>query len=235
MKILALLLGALVVAQSASAASDPVRGRTLYETGCVSCHGLSRTGVPGRGPSLTGVGAASVDFYLSTGRMPLDDPGDEPERTEPAYTRAEIDDLLDYLSVEVAGGPDVPRVDTARGTVGEGRRLFTENCAACHQVVGRGGVVPPGFAPHLQEASAVEIAEAVRVGPWVMPAFGRSQISDRELDSIVRYVISTRRPDSPGGWGLFQIGPVPEGMVAWLIGLAALLVVIRVLGKRMER
>ena len=234
MRALAVFLAALATAGPALA-GDYDRGRTLYEEGCVSCHGLARTGVAHRGPSLQRVGAAAVDFYVSTGRMPLDDPRDEPERAEPAYTRGEIDDLLAYLADDVRGGPEVPDVDTARGTLAEGLRVFTDNCAGCHQVVARGGVVPPGFAPQLQDASAVQIAEAVRVGPWLMPAFGREQISDRELDSLVRYVISTRRPDSPGGWGLFHIGPVPEGRVAWLLGAAALLLVIRILGKRAER
>ena len=234
MRILGVLVFALVLVGPASAGGDWDRGRVLFVEGCSSCHGLDTRGVPDRGPLLESAGKAAVDFYLSTGRMPLDDPRDEPERAEPAYSRAEIEDLLAYLERPVRGGPVVPDVDSARGNESEGLRLFTDNCAACHQVVGRGGVVPPGFSPQLQDATAVQIAEAVRVGPWVMPAFDREQISDRELDSLVRYVISTRHPESPGGWGLFHIGPVPEGMVAWLIGLAALLVVIRLLGKRMR-
>ena len=234
MKALGVLALALVLAAPASAGNSE-RGQSLFLEGCSSCHGLDGDGVEGRGPPLGRVGKAAVDFYLSTGRMPLDDPRDEPERAEPAYSRAEIDDLLAYLAEGARGGPVIPDVDSARGTLSTGFRVFTDNCAACHQVVARGGVVPPGFSPQLQDATAVQIAEAVRIGPWLMPAFDREQISDRELDSLVRYVLSTRHPESPGGWGLFHIGPVPEGMVAWLIGAAALLVVIRLLGKRAER
>jgi ubiquinol-cytochrome c reductase cytochrome c subunit len=231
-RLLALCLAGLAFAAGARAAGNPAQGRALYVLGCASCHGLTADGVRGRGPSLDGVGAAAVDFYLSTGRMPLDDPGDPPDRTEPSYTRAQIDDLLAYLGAE---GPAIPRVDSAKGDLAEGRALFVENCAGCHQVVARGGVVPPGLAPAIQEATAVQIAEAVRVGPWVMPAFDQSQLSGRQLDSVVRYVLETRDPASAGGWGLFHIGQVPEGMVAWLIGGAALLLVIRLLGQRTER
>ena len=56
------------------------RGRALFVNGCSSCHGLDARGRPQQGPSLVGVGAAAADFYLSTGRMPLDTTGDEPVR-----------------------------------------------------------------------------------------------------------------------------------------------------------
>src|SRR5579859_6975112 len=34
------------------------RGKGFYEQTCVSCHGANAQGVPGRGPSLIGVGSA---------------------------------------------------------------------------------------------------------------------------------------------------------------------------------
>ena len=126
----------------------------------------------------------------------------------------------------------MPQVDLARGNVSEGQRLFTENCAACHQVVGRGGVVTGAYVPTLLEATPRQVAEAIRIGPYVMPRFSEDQLSDAEIASIARYVEYAKDPENPGGWELFDIGPVPEGMVAWLIGLLALVVVIRVLGKR---
>jgi ubiquinol-cytochrome c reductase cytochrome c subunit len=100
--------------------------------------------------------------------------------------------------------------------------------------MGRGGVVTGGFSPTLQAATATQIAEAVRIGPYLMPSFDRSQISDRELASIARYVLWTRHPTNRGGWGIFEIGPVPEGMVTWLVAGLALLIVVRLLGERTE-
>jgi ubiquinol-cytochrome c reductase cytochrome c subunit len=208
---------------------DPQRGRELYLTGCQSCHGVDARGISGTGPSLHGVGAASADFYLSTGRMPLDDPKSEPDRTEPAYDRKSLDDLIAYVGS--LGGPSIPQVDVARASLSEGQRLFTENCAACHQVVGRGGVISGAFVPTLLEATPRQVFEAARIGPYVMPRFGQAQLSDGELTSIARYVQYAKHPQNPGGWALFNVGPVPEGLVAWLIGLLALLLVIRMLGR----
>jgi ubiquinol-cytochrome c reductase cytochrome c subunit len=208
---------------------DPQRGRELYLTGCQSCHGVEARGIPGTAPTLHGVGAASADFYLSTGRMPLDDPKSQPDRTEPAYDRKSLDDLIAYIGS--LGGPSIPQVDVAPASLSEGQRLFTENCAACHQVVGRGGVMAGAFVPTLLEATPRQVFEAARIGPYVMPRFSQAQLSDHELTSIARYVQYAKHPENPGGWALFNVGPVPEGMVAWLIGLLALLFVIRMLGR----
>jgi ubiquinol-cytochrome c reductase cytochrome c subunit len=228
-----LALLALTLAGSAAASGDPQRGRELFQTGCSSCHGLGGDGVEGRGPSLQGVGAAAADFYLSTGRMPLDQPGRQPDRSRPAYDRGQIADLVAFIA-SLGRGPPIPSPDPSRGDLNEGRRLFTESCAACHQIVGRGGLVNGAFAPSLGEATATQIAEAVRIGPYVMPPFGEDQIDERQLDSLVRYVESTRHPDNRGGWGIFEIGPVPEGMVTWLLAAVLLLGVIRLLGERAD-
>jgi quinol---cytochrome-c reductase cytochrome c subunit len=209
---------------------DPQRGRELYLTGCQSCHGFDARGIQGTAPSLHGVGAASADFYLSTGRMPLDEPKSQPDRTEPAYDRKSLDDLIAYIG-SLGPGPAIPQVDVARASVSEGQRLFTENCAACHQIVGRGGVIAGAFVPTLLEATPRQVFEAARIGPYVMPRFSQAQLSDRDLTSIARYVQYAQHPENPGGWALFNVGPVPEGMVAWLIGLLALLLVIRMLGR----
>jgi ubiquinol-cytochrome c reductase cytochrome c subunit len=226
---LAALIVMLAVASTAQAAGDPQRGRDLFSTGCASCHGLDARGIHGTAPSVHGVGALSADFYLSTGRMPLDDPKAQPDRTEPAYDRAAIDDLVAYIGS--LGGPPVPQVDIARADVSEGQRLFTENCAGCHQIAGRGGVMAGAYVPTLLEATPSQVFEAARIGPYVMPRFGKDELSDSELASIARYVVYAKSPQNPGGWELFDIGPVPEGMVTWLIGLFALLLLIRALGR----
>jgi quinol---cytochrome-c reductase cytochrome c subunit len=231
-RILLVFVLALVCAPQASA--DQVsRGRALFVEGCSSCHGFDARGVAGQGPSLVGAGAAAADFYLSTGRMPLDAPGRQPLREDPAYDRAEIDALVAYVA-SLGPGPAIPEVDPARGDLAEGQRSFTANCAGCHQVVGRGGVVTGGFSPSLHEATATQIGEAVRIGPYLMPPFDEHRIDRRTLDSIARYLRYARHPDDRGGWGLFEIGPVPEGMVAWLLGGVLLLVVVRLLGERNE-
>jgi ubiquinol-cytochrome c reductase cytochrome c subunit len=228
----ALLLFAAPRSPAQVPASDPAlvaQGRDLFVSGCAFCHGTDATGVRGRGPTLHGVGAAAADFYLSTGRMPLAEPGEEPRRNPPAYTAAERKALVAYVGS--LGGPAVPSVDSAAGDLELGRERFADLCAGCHAITARGGVVPGAVAPPLTQASATQIAEAVRVGPHLMPAYTDAQVDQHELDSITRYVLSTRHLDDAGGWGIGNIGPVPEGLVAWLLAGVALLVVLRLVGE----
>ena len=218
-----------------TANTSPVsEGRDLFVASCSYCHGFSAQGIPGRAPSLIGVGAQAADFYLSTGRMPLPSPHAYPERTKPAFTRAQINALDVYVGSfgEPFGGPVIPPVDPAHGNISEGEQAFALHCSGCHQIIARGGIVTGAAAPPLQQATATEIAEAVRVGPYVMPRFSTGQIDAQTLNSIVRYVLYTRHPADRGGWGIGHVGPIPEGMLAWLLALTSLLLVARVIGKR---
>lgn len=207
-------------------------GRSLFLDGCSSCHGFDARGVPDQGPSLVGAGAAAADFYLQTGRMPLPDPGDQPLRSQPRYDEREIRALVAYVGS--LGGPPIPDVDPERGSLAEGLELFTSSCAGCHAIGGKGGVAVGAYAPPLGESTPTQVAEAIRVGPFVMPRFSERQLTDADVDSIARYVQLTQDPDDEGGWGIGHIGPVPEGLVAWLLALAALLLVARGLGERTE-
>jgi ubiquinol-cytochrome c reductase cytochrome c subunit len=206
-------------------------GRALFEDGCSSCHGLNANGVPGSGPSLRGVGAGPADFYLRTGRMPLQDPRDQPQRGRPHYTPHEIDALVAYVAS--LGGPAEPNADPSKGSLSEGFSLFAEHCAGCHQILGQGGIATGAQIPDLGKASVQDIAEAVRMGPYIMPRFSERQIDQQQLNSIVRYVQYADNPHDPGGWGIGHIGPVPEGMVSWLLAGAALVLTIRLIGERM--
>ena len=246
---LALVLAAIAVCDLASApASAPAqaatatataaggaaaRGRGLFIEGCASCHGLDGRGVSGRGPSLRGVGRAALDFYLATGRMPLARPGIEPARTEPLYDRRGRADLIAYITGWASGGLSIPTVDLQRADVARGRRLFGDLCSGCHQIAAKGGVDPVITAPPLDDATPVQIAEAIRIGPYLMPRFGPDTLDARDIDSIARYVTAYgRHPVNRGGWGIGNVGPIPEGLVAWLLGAGSLLLVARVIGKR---
>src|SRR5205085_8268153 len=131
-------------------------------------------------------------------------------------------------------GPGIPHPDPATGKVGEGRELFTEHCAGCHQVAGQGGIVTGARVPPIEHVQPVEIAEAVRVGPFVMPSFSKKQISDSELNSIIAYVRSADAHDQ-GGWGIDRVGPIPEGMVTWLVAAVVLVALCVLIGTRYRR
>jgi ubiquinol-cytochrome c reductase cytochrome c subunit len=234
-------LAALLAFAPAAAAAE---GGRLYSESCIACHGPDGRGVavtqarrgPGDsrvgGPPLRGVGAAAVDLYLSTGLMPLDDAFEQPRRSEPAFTREEIDALVDFVTGFDSGGPPIAEPHPERGDVATGMELYTDYCAGCHQMLGEGGVVVGAVAPELHGATPVQIAEAVRVGPYVMPAFDEETISDAEVDDLIAYVLYTRRPSDEGGWALGHLGPVPEGLVAWFVGAAALVLVAVLIGER---
>jgi ubiquinol-cytochrome c reductase cytochrome c subunit len=211
------------------------RGRLLFADGCSSCHGVDARGIRNLGPSLYGAGAAAADFYLSTGRMPLSNPRDEPTRSRPAYKRADIDALVAYVG-SLGRGPAVPRVRPNQGRVNAGMRTFTLDCAGCHQVGAAGGIVTGGVAPRLDDpdVTPTQIGEAIRVGPFLMPSFDERHITEQDVNDIARYVALTQQPDDRGGWGIGHIGPIPEGMVAWLLAGSALLLVARLIGERNE-
>jgi ubiquinol-cytochrome c reductase cytochrome c subunit len=206
------------------------QGHALFESSCASCHGMSAQGIRGRAPSLHDVGALAADFYLQTGRMPLPNPKAQPLRTSPAFPQSKIRALIAYVAS--FGGPEIPVVRPRQGSLAEGQRLFGLDCAGCHTIQGQGGIVTGAIVPSLNEATPTQIGEAVRVGPYVMPRFSEGELSTAEVNSLARYIHSIQHPENLGGWGIGRIGPIPEGMVAWLLAGAALLLIARLLGER---
>jgi ubiquinol-cytochrome c reductase cytochrome c subunit len=199
----------------------------LYLNSCASCHGQQGEGTA-VGPSLVGVGAASVDFYLRTGRMPLGAPGQQPVRQDPAFNEAQIAALVDYVA-SFGQGPPIPVV-RGGGDVGRGFELYNANCAACHAATGAGNAVGGGFAAvGLGKATPQEIAEAVEIGPGVMPPF---ELSDEDRSSLIAYIEYLRAAPSPGGAPIGGTGPVAEGFVAVVIGLTGLVLIARFAGSR---
>jgi ubiquinol-cytochrome c reductase cytochrome c subunit len=217
-------------------------GQELFDANCSSCHGFDGQGIPrprpgagdvnGAGPSLRGVGALAADFYLRMGLMPLSNIHAQPSNQRVLFSEKEIEAITKFVS-SLGGGPAIAHPEPSRGSLAKGLKLFTENCAGCHQVVARGGFVTGARVPPLQGIAAAQIAEAVRIGPFLMPRFSERQISTDQLSSIVKYVLWTNRPDNRGGWSIGNLGPIPEGMVAWL---AALLLAVACLavGRRLR-
>jgi ubiquinol-cytochrome c reductase cytochrome c subunit len=101
-------------------------------------------------------------------------------------------------------------------------------------VVAEGGFVTGAKVPPIKEDTPVQIAEAVRIGPYAMPRFSQRAISDAELNSIIAYVHASKKPDDRGGWGIGHLGPVPEGLVTWLVAAVALVLTCALIGERMR-
>lgn len=232
-----------VVHQPGGAEQSLLRlGRGLFAANCASCHGSlgegvakpnprGAEGIVGQGPPLRGVGELAPDFYLRTGRMPIEHAGEEPERQAPQFNDHEIRALVTYVA-SFGGGPKIPDPHPATGHLTEGMSLFREHCAGCHQIVTEGGFVTGARVPVLQHANATEIAEAVRIGPYLMPRFSPKAISDDDLNKIIAYVLHSHDPNDQGGLGIGHIGPVPEGMVAWFAAAIVLVAVCLIIGER---
>lgn len=205
----------------------PGPGAELYLRNCASCHGERGQGAQ-RGPSLLGVGPASVDFQLSTGRMPAAQEVQQPPRRDPVFSAEEIAALVGHVSSLGGGGPQIPPV--APGDVRAGREIFAANCAPCHSATGAGGTLTNGWiVPPLYEATPQQIAESIRVGPGLMPVFPSQVLTDRQVDDVTSYVrlLQSERLDR-GGNPLGRLGPFTEGLVGWGVGL--LLVVVLAAG-----
>ena len=211
--------------QAAANAAQIREGQRLFNGSCESCHGIDAQGTS-QAPSLIGVGAAAVDFQVSTGRMPAAEQGAENVRKTVQFSRTEINALAAYIQ-NLGGGPPIPsaaQVNPAAGNYGLGQQLFVADCAACHNFVGAGGALTYGkFAPPLTSSTPTQLYEAMLTGPEAMPVFNDLTITPQEKRSIIAYVTQVRSQPNPGGFSLGRVGPVTEGLVAFL-GLLLFLV-----------
>lgn len=222
------------VAEAALAAEDARLGRLLFLKTCSTCHGLQAQGTS-LAPSLIGVGAAAVDFQVGTGRMPAQQPTAENPRKPRRFSAAEIRQLAAYVA-SLAPGPGVPSddmVDISKGDEARGGGLFRLNCAQCHNFNGSGGALTYGkSAPSLYPPSKKQMYEAMLTGPSNMPVFGDDQLSPQDKLDIITFLKKTHAQADPGGFGLGRVGPVPEGLVGWVVGTLALVLAALWIGAR---
>jgi ubiquinol-cytochrome c reductase cytochrome c subunit len=219
--------GGASAAATATESTQVAQGHSLFVASCSSCHGLDAQGTT-QAPSLIGAGAAAVDFQMSTGRMPARELGAENDRKPTTFTQQQIYDIAAYVA-SLGGGPAIPssqQVSTAGANTGLGSELFSTNCAQCHGFAGAGGALTYGKnAPPLTASTPTQIYEAMLTGPEAMPVFGDGTITPAEKKDIIGYVTATRSEANPGGFSLGRIGPVTEGLLAWVGGLGFLVII----------
>ncbi len=202
-------------------------GKQLYAGNCSMCHGSNGEGVTnpqpsrasgamlGQGPPLTDLpaGLGTVDLYLRTGYMPLEVPTAQPVRSRVLLHEREIEALVAYVgSLQKTQPPEpIPTPHPEQGKISEGQNLFTEHCAGCHQVVAQGGYVTGARVPPLEDDSAVEIAECVRSGPYTMPVFPKSVLSDERAEQHRRLRPVHEEPGPPRRLAARLPGPAARG------------------------
>ncbi|MER5861559.1 c-type cytochrome [Streptomyces sp. NPDC059688] len=205
-------------------------GKKLYAVGCASCHGTGGQG-SSDGPSLVGVGAAAVDFQVGTGRMPASSSqmAQIPSK-KVVYTQTQIDQLAAYIA-SLGAGPNVPTSEQygpEGADIAKGGELFRTNCAQCHNFTGKGGALTKGkYAPTLEGVDPKHIYEAMQTGPQNMPSFPDTTLTEKNKKDIIAYLhaVDSSETTNPGGLELGGIGPVSEGLFAWIFGLGALIAV----------
>jgi ubiquinol-cytochrome c reductase cytochrome c subunit len=224
---------ALTAQGSAGAAATPggpspqtiAQGKQLFAVTCASCHGDAGQG-SSLAPSLIGVGAAAVDFQVSTGRMPAKEIGPEVPRKPVTFTQEQIHAIAAYIA-SLGGGPTIPsaaQVSPIGANTALGQSLFITDCAQCHNFDGAGGALTYGkFAPALTAATPTQIYEAMLTGPEAMPVFSDTTITPAQKRDIISYVTKLRAEPNPGGFSLGRIGPVTEGLVGFLGGIGVLI------------
>ncbi len=216
--------------------STVAKGRALFLVGCASCHGQHGEGIVTSrgtqyGPSLHGVGAAAVDFQVSTGRMPMARPGVQAPQKQVVYTPEEISQLAAYVA-SLGPGPAIPTAnqydpntipaDQKNAAIVRGGQFFLTNCTACHNFAGAGGALPQGkYAPTLKGVPAKTIYEALITGPQQMPVFSDTVLKPSEKRDIIAYLKSLESAPKYGGSELGSLGPVSEGLYGWIIGIGA--------------
>jgi ubiquinol-cytochrome c reductase cytochrome c subunit len=207
------------------------QGRALFAVGCASCHGLNGEGQTSstiQGPPLIGVGAAAVDFQVSSGRMPMSRPEVQAPVKPNRYTADEVAALAAFVA-SLGPGPAIPsESDYNPGTISaediaRGGELFRTNCSACHNFEGAGGALPGGkYAPSLIGVSNKRLYEAMLTGPQQMPVFSDEVMRPEDKRAIIGYLNDLHSRPIDGGLALGGIGPVSEGLWAWIIGLGGL-------------
>lgn len=221
---------------SVTSADSVANGKKLFVANCATCHGANGLGVDQVGPSLAGVGAASVDFQMGTGRMPMTEPGVQAKKGgQVKFSDEEISDVAAYVA-SLAPGPAVPDseyTDGSKGDPGKGGQIFRVNCAMCHNSAGAGGALTRGKdAPSVQGVSGKHIYEAMETGPQSMPVFNDANLSPENKRDVIAYLEAQKEAGNPGGNPLGSLGPVPEGLFIWTIGLGLLVGIAVWLGQK---
>ena len=206
-------------------AQDIEEGQKLFLANCSTCHGLNAEGTEA-GPSLIGVGAASVDFQVGTGRMPMQMQGPQAQMKPEQFNDEQTKQLAGYVASLGAGPaiPDPEYLDVTKGDSANGAKVFLANCAMCHNAAGAGGALTRGkFAPSVMGVEEAHIYEAMQTGPQNMPVFNDANITPEEKRDVITYLKALDNNTHPGGFGLGSLGPVSEGLLVWSIGLAVII------------
>lgn len=214
--LVALIAISVVASGCGTTDADPERGRALFVEKCGNCHAMAQAGATAQiGPNLDHAFAAAraigndSDTIEGVVKAQVEYPRESngnPRVSMPAkiVTGQDLDDVAAYVG-EWAGVPGAapPKVEG-----GPGAQVFANNCATCHafKAAEAGGVTGPNLdesIPGTPEAMVKEMivdpnAEIAKgYPPNVMPQDYEQQLTPKELDDLVKYLIE----NAAGGAG----------------------------------
>ncbi len=105
---------------------------------------------------------------------------------DPGYTRT----MQTFVGAPVPFMGDGLAVPQASDPVEYGKQLFvTKDCATCHGLDGRGGIV----GPPIVGTKADKLRSKTTVGPKGMPAYASGALTDEQLAAIAAYLNSMNK------------------------------------------
>ncbi|HEX5929291.1 MAG TPA: cytochrome c [Solirubrobacterales bacterium] len=216
------ILAAVVVAASGcgTTSADTERGRVLFKQKCGTCHAMAQAGSTAQiGPDLDDAFASAREIGqtdatiegITAAQIESPRPVTDNAAVSMPPDIVEGQDLIDvaayvgmYAGVPGAAPPKVPG--------GPGAQVFANNnCGGCHTLAEAqaGGVTGPNLDEVLPGQSMAKIHEdivdpnkviAPGYPPNVMPPNYEQELSPKELDDLVKYLIeSTSGKASKGG------------------------------------
>lgn len=216
-----------------ASAAQIEEGKKLFLANCASCHGVNGVGTK-VAPTLIGVGAASAEFQVDSGRMPGQASGPQLQVKPKQFTSEQIDAIAAYVG-SLGVGPAIPTEEmiAANGDATRGGELFRINCAMCHNAVGAGGALTEGkYAPALMGVPNDHIYEAMLTGPQNMPVFNDANLTPKDKKDIITYLKYVENNPSAGGYELAGLGPVAEGLFIWILGFGVIIALTIWLGAK---
>jgi mono/diheme cytochrome c family protein len=202
---------ALLASGCGTGSADIERGRILFKEKCGTCHAMAQAGTAGQiGPDLDDAFAAAraagetgstIEGVVSA---QVDNPrpsNDNPAVSMPAdiVSGQDLEDVAAYVG-EYAGVPGAAP-PTVPG--GPGAQVFANNgCGNCHALAAAksGGVTGPDLDDVLAGQTAAMIHRSIvdpnatiakGYPPNVMPLTYESMLTPKELDDLVKYLVSS--------------------------------------------
>lgn len=104
--------------------------------------------------------------------------------------------LLKVAGLALLAGAGLAGGQAAAAAAPDGKTLFKERCAMCHQTIGMGvailsrrpGDASKGVLEDRTDLSAAFVTAAVRNGIANMPRIARGEVSEAELNAIASYL-----------------------------------------------